>query len=73
MSNSVDGVPIVILALTIVDEYLLEAVRADGRFAPEEVDLDTLRSIVFTEIADGWQVKAEVTPAAIVLSLVGGA
>lgn len=59
--------------LTDVDAYLLEAVRVDGRFAPEEVDLDTLRSIVFTEIADGWQVKAEVTPAAIVLSLVGGA
>ena len=71
MSNSVDGVPIVILALTIVDEYLLEAVRADGRFAPEEVDLDVLRGIVFTELADGWQVKREVTPSAITLSLAG--
>lgn len=57
--------------LTDVDAFLLEAVRVDGRFAPEEVDLDVLRGIVFTELADGWQVKREVTPSAITLSLAG--
>lgn len=56
--------------LTDVDAILWQGILDQGSFDPAEVDLDRLRTIIFTETEDGYIQREPIDRSAIVLSLV---